>query len=152
MKTILRWILIIFGAVIVGFIFVLITLSIKSGHISPQFQLGLGAVSWIGVWIGSGIYLKKAGKVQQPFAYGFMIGLFALIMVLWSMQEIFPSKEELLKKAQASEQEYFLLSAGSLDHARICNAAKQAYKYYDKAEVEDKTKLFEYIIFTDKCL
>lgn len=148
----IRWILLIFGALVVGFVAVLIVLSIQEYYMSPVFQLSLIFVSWCAVWIGVGWFLKKNNKVKQPFAYGFMIGLVLALAVLSLMRTMLPSEEEVLAKAQSAEQNYFLLSAGSLDHARICGAAKQAYIYYQKAKVEDKERLFKHILITDKCL
>ena len=152
MKQLLRWGLLITGAVVLGFIFVLIILSIKDQTITPAILFLLFIFLWVGVWIGSGIIIKKQNKLKQPFAYGFMIGMVASGIFLLAMNTLFPNKQELLEKAQNAEQEYFLLSAGSLDHSRICNAAKNAYTYYNKAKIEDKTKLFEYIVISDKCL
>ncbi|WP_448760904.1 hypothetical protein, partial [Acinetobacter tandoii] len=105
-----------------------------------------------GVWIGTGYFLRKQEKVKQPFAYGFLSGMFVAGLFLTAESYFNPSQQELLEKARDAEQDYFVLSAGSLDHSKICSAAFQAYKYYSKSKVEDKTKLFEHIIMTDKCL
>ena len=106
---------------------------------------------WVGAWIGSGIYYKKNNHTQ-PFGRGFLAGMFAALVVILGLQYLFPSPEELLKKAQEAEQKYFLLSAGSLDHNKICSAAYKAGKLYSKLENVEKVKMFNYILMTDKCL
>lgn len=152
MKKIARWVLIIIGAIIAGFAFVLIKLGLSGNTPSATLQLLFIPLIWIGSWIGSGLYFKEQNKVKQPFAWGFMVGMVASYLFITAIGFIFPSQQELVKKAEDAEQQYFLLSKGSLDHSRICDAARDAYTYYEKAKIEDKTKLFEYIVITDKCL
>ncbi len=114
-------------------------------------MLILMLVVWICAWVGSGLYFKK-NKQPQPFGRGFLAGMFAALVVILGLQYLFPSPEELLKKAQEAEQKYFLLSAGSLDHNKICSAAYKAGKLYSKLENVEKVKMFNYILMTDKCL
>lgn len=118
---------------------------------SPVIMLILMFAAWIGAWIGAGFYFKR-NKQPQPFGRGFLAGMFAALAVILGLQYLFPSPEELLKKAQEAEQNYFLLSAGSLDHDKICSAAYKAGKLYSQLEDEEKVKMFNYILMTDQCL
>ena len=119
----------------------------------PQFQLTTLFIVWLVSWISSGLYIKKKKLlVKQPFAYGFMCSLFFSCILGFFFQYISPSPEKLLANAKESERTYFLLSEGSNDHSRICNAARSAYTNYHKLSDQEKTKLFEYILLKDKCL
>ena len=118
---------------------------------SPVIMLILIVVVWVGAWIASGIHLKKL-NYSQPFGRGFLAGMFAAGAVILGLQFFFPSHEKLLKKAQEAEQNYFLLSAGSLNHDKICSAAYKAGKLYSQLEDEEKVKMFNYILMTDQCL
>lgn len=92
------------------------------------------SIRWIAIFIGA-IFL----------AFCFIIAF------LYCKESMF-SEKAYLSKAQAYEQDYFLLARGSIDHSKICNAALDALKYYKKANHQEKTKLFEYIVIDDKCL
>lgn len=113
--------------------------------------LTLVLIIWGGIWIGSSIYYKKNNH-SQPFGRGFLAGLCIAFVAMLVLQFLFPSQEELLKKAESAEQQYFLLSAGSLNHGKICDAAYQTLKLYKRLGDEEKIKLFNYIVITDKCL
>ncbi len=152
MKLIFRWVLLLIGALAIGFVLVLAFLAMKDAYLTKIASLYIFIFLWLTVWLGTGFFLKKQGKVKQPFAQGFLPGMLVAGIFLSAINYLNPTQEELLEKAQSAEQEYFLLSAGSLDHSRICNAAKKTYNYYYRAQIEDKTKLFEYIIINDKCL
>ena len=106
---------------------------------------------WVGAWIGSGIYYKKNNHTQ-PFGRGFFFFFFFSLVVMLVLQFLFPDREEILKKAQEAEEQYFLLSAGSINHGKICDAAFDTLKLYQKLGDEEKVKLFNYIVMTDKCL
>jgi energy-coupling factor transporter transmembrane protein EcfT len=152
MKSVFRWVLLLIGALALGFVLVIASLATKDAYLTQRTSLFIFIFMWLVVWLGTGFFLKKQGKVKQPFAQGFLPGMIVSGVFLSALSYLTPSHEELLEKAQKAEQEYFLLSAGSLNHNRICSAAREAYLNYDKAKMEDKTKLFEYIIITDKCL
>lgn len=77
---------------------------------------------------------------------------FCFIIAFLNIKDSMFSEKAYLSKAQAYEQDYFLLARGSIDHSKICNAALDALKYYKKANHQEKTKLFEYIVVDDKCL
>ena len=148
MKIVFRWIIIIAIALALGIVVTVAYLGIDS----PAFQLYLICFCFIGTWIGSGRYLKKINKVKQPFAYGFMIAMFVTYIVMLSLNYLFPSKEEMQKRATDAENEYFVLSGASLDHDRICNAAIKAYKYNLKLNNEERVGMFKYALVQDKCL
>lgn len=118
---------------------------------SSETILIVMCIVWGGIWIGSGIYYKK-NKYSQPLGRGFLTGMFIAVLAILGLQFLFPSHEELLKKAESAEQQYFLLSAGSLNHEKICDAAYQTLKLYKRLGDEEKIKLFNYIVITDKCL
>ena len=118
---------------------------------SGGLMLFLMFAVWVGAWIGSGIYYKKNNHTQ-PFGRGFLAGMCVTLIVMLVLQFLFPTRDELLKKAQAAEQQYFLLSAGSINHGKICDAAYQTLKFYKRLGDEEKVKLFNYIVITDKCL
>lgn len=83
---------------------------------------------------------------------GTVILAFCLIIGFLTIKDSFFSEKAYLEKAQQHEQNYHLLARGSINHAKICNAALDALKYYQKANDQEKIKLFEYIIVDDKCL
>lgn len=118
---------------------------------SPVTMSIIMFIVWIGAWIASGIYYKKNNH-SQPFGRGFLAGMCIALLAILGLQFSFPSPEELLKEAKIAEQQYFLLSAGSLNHEKICNAANQTLKLYKRINDEEKIKLFSYIVITDKCL
>ncbi|CAD9193996.1 hypothetical protein [Acinetobacter bohemicus] len=118
---------------------------------SPVTMLILMIVVWIIAWFSSGFYYKKNNQ-SQPFGRGFLVGLLVVFIAMIGLKVLFPSTEELLKKAESAEQQYFLLSAGSLDHGRICGAARKAQKLYKKLEDGEKVNMFNYILVADKCL
>ena len=112
----------------------------------------LFVIIWIFSWICASLIFKKQGKINQPVGAGFLASLLVINCAYWSYTLLNPSTEELLAKAQKFEQQYFLYSKGSLDHSKICNAATDTLKYYQKVGDAEKIKLFEYIIVDDKCL
>lgn len=112
----------------------------------------LFVIIWTLSWIGASIVFKKQGKTKQPIGAGFLASLLIINFAYWPYTLLNPSTEELLAKAQRAEQQYFLYSKGSLDHSKICNAATDTLKYYQKVGDAEKIKLFEYIIVDDKCL
>ena len=118
---------------------------------SGGLMLFLMFAVWVGAWIGSGIYYKKNNHTQ-PFGRGFLAGMCVTLIVMLVLQFLFPTRDELLKKAQEAEKNYFLLSAVSLNHDKICSAAYRAGKLYSQLEDEEKVKMFNYILMTDKCL
>ena len=150
MKILLKWILIIILAFLFGGILIGLALSVQGG-VSPKGMLSIMVSSWLAFWIGSGFYLKKQGK-KQPYAIGFMIGMSAALVISYGITYLFPSEEEMTIKAIEAEQQYFLLSVGSLDHSRICLAAEKALNSYRKINNNEKINLFKYIIIRDKCL
>ncbi len=118
---------------------------------SPEMILIVTCAVWVGAWGSSGIYYKKNNH-SKPFGRGFLAGMCIALITILGLQFLFPSPEELLKKAQEAEKNYFLLSAGSLNHDKICSAAYRAGKLYSQLEDEEKVKMFNYILMTDKCL
>lgn len=153
MKVILRWILLVALAFVIGLGVVLAFLAIQDSDLSsPEFQGFLLIFNWVAVWIGFGLYLKKDTKTAQPFACGFLAGLLASTVLATGFKAVFPSQQELLLKAQEAEESYFLLSFGSIDHGRICKAAIETHNLYKKAQDTEKTELFEYIVLRDRCL
>lgn len=96
-------------------------------------------------WLQSGVRVIALLITAFVLAWCFIIGYFMI-------QDKFFSDKAYLSKAQASEQNYFLLARGSTNHSKICSAAHDALKYYKKANDVEKTKLFEYIVIDDKCL
>ena len=94
---------------------------------------------------------KNNGK-KQGGGKSILVFLVITLIVMLVLQFLFPTRDELLKKAQEAEKNYFLLSAGSLNHDKICSAAYRAGKLYSQLEDEEKVKMFNYILMTDKCL
>lgn len=152
MRKILRWTFILCGTFIIGLALIFLVITIQDSYMKPQFQLLIIFIGWIVVWIASGLYLKKKQSVKQPFAYGFMCSLFFIMITATLLQYLSPNLEKILVDATESEQAYFLLAEGSVDHSRICNAAYSAYENYKKLQDQEKIKLFEYILLKDKCL
>ena len=152
MKLIFRWVLLLIGALTIGFVLVLAFLAMKDAYLTQGASLYIFIFLWLAVWLGTGFFLKKQGKVKQPFAQGFLPGMLVAGIFLSLIHYLNPTKEELIEKAQSAEQEYFLLSAGSLNHSKICNAAFDALEYYKQVGDAEKIKLFEYIVVDDKCL
>ena len=108
-------------------------------------------IVWVGAWIGSGVYYKNHNQ-SQPFGRGFLAGMCVALIAILGLQFLFPSQEELLKQAEQAEQEYFLLSGASLDHGRICSAAKKAFKLHQRTGNKERAELIAYGIVQDKCL
>lgn len=109
-------------------------------------------IIWVFSWISAALILKKQSKIKQPIATGFLASLIIVNFIYWPYTFLNPSPKKLLAKAQESEQQYFLLTKGSLNHSKICDAAFDALKYYQKIGEQEKIKLFEYILVDDKCL
>jgi hypothetical protein len=70
MKLIFRWVLLLIGALTIGFVLVLAFLAMKDAYLTQ------GASLYIFIFVacclvGNRIFLKKQGKVKQPFAQGF---------------------------------------------------------------------------------
>lgn len=117
------------------FIFSLLILIV----LSVAFYLIMGKYS-------SAKFIKD--KVLASVCSAFMVG--GLLIYGWCYMN--PKLEDLKAEAAEAEQKYFLLSAGSLNHNKICNAAYKARKLYSQLENEEKVKMFNYILMTDKCL
>ena len=92
--------------------------------------------------------LLTKDKILASITSAFAVG--GLVIYGWCYLN--PKIEDLQESATEAEQTYFLLSAGSLDHGRICGAARKAQKLYSKLQDEEKVNMFNYILITDKCL
>jgi len=106
---------------------------------------------WFFSWIGAGIYYKKNSHTK-PFGRGFLAGMCVALITIIGLQVLFPTQEELLKQAKEAEQEYFLLSGASLDHDRICKAARKAFRLHQRAGNNERAELIAHGILQDKCL
>lgn len=154
MKIFFRWVLIIAFAIVIGFVGILAYLALKDHVVKPVFQLYLSGFFFLFTWVGLGIWFKKnkANQIKQPFAYSFMAAMFTTFILMYGLQYLFPTPENLQKMATSAEDEYFLLADNSLDHNRICNAAINAYNYNLKLNNEERARMFKYAILQSKCL
>lgn len=107
--------------------------------------------SWAVLWVICWLVCKRQ-NIPQPVGTGWLASMFLLIPLFYGYEHFNPSTAQLRERATNAEQQYFLLSNGSLDHGRICEQAWSAFKNYKKLGDKEKTDLFEYILMTDKCL
>ncbi len=105
------------------------------------------AALWIVFW-----QLFKHYKIPQPLGAGWLASMMVLAPISFAYIHFNPDLAELKKRATMAEQQYFLLSNGSLDHDRICQQANIALKNYKQLGDQHKTELFAYIVMSDKCL
>ena len=139
-------------AICLSILFIMLNLSIKNGYIPLRLQLTASLVLCVAITFFAYSLFKNKDK-KEKIKRSLLVGVGVAFIGHAVMSYFYPSsKQALLSKAQDAEQNYYLLSTGSLDHGRICSAARQAQKLYSKLEDEEKVNMFNYILITDKCL
>ena len=59
MKLIFRWVLLLIGALTIGFVLVLAFLAMKDAYLTQGASLYIFIFLWLAVWLGTGFFLKK---------------------------------------------------------------------------------------------
>ena len=65
MKLIFRWVLLLIGALAIGFVLVLAFLAMKDAYLTKIASLYIFIFLWLTVWLGTGFFLKKQGDWFQ---------------------------------------------------------------------------------------